>query len=146
MPDASGLSKVSALMTRISCRYNGNLNCSAEHGPSGVMLSTDAPPDHDGRGESFSPTDLLATALGTCVLTVIGITAKRRNWTVTNAEASVEKIMSQSGPRRIETLRAWITLPKELSEEQVQLFKRVVNDCPVKRNLEPSMTIDLIWC
>ena len=146
MPHAGGLSKVSALMTRISCSYNGNLNCSAEHGPSGVTLSTDAPPDHDGRGESFSPTDLLATALGTCVLTVIGITANRRNWTVTNAEASVEKIMSQSGPRRIETLRAWITLPKELSEEQVQLFKRVANDCPVKRNLEPSMTIDLIWC
>ena len=132
-------------MTRISCRYTGDLHCSAEHEPSGVSLSTDAPPDHDGRGESFSPTDLLATALGTCILTVMGITAKRRNWSVTDAEASVEKIMSQTGPRKIETLRVWITLPQGLSDEQIQLFRRVVNDCPVKRNLEPSMTIDLIW-
>jgi len=133
-------------MTRISCRYTGDLHCTAEHGPSRVVLHTDAPPDHDGRGESFSPTDLLATALATCVLTVMGITAKRRNWTVTDASASVEKIMSQTGPRKIETLRVWITLPPGLTEDQVQLFKRVVNDCPVKRNLEPSMTIDLIWC
>ena len=133
-------------MTRISCRYTGDLHCTAEHDPSRVALHTDAPPDHDGRGESFSPTDLLATALGTCVLTVMGIMAKRRNWTVTDAKASVEKIMSQTGPRKIETLRVWITLPPGLTEDQVQLFKRVVNDCPVKRNLEPSMTIDLIWC
>ena len=133
-------------MTRISCRYNGDLHCTAEHDPSRVALHTDAPPDHDGRGESFSPTDLLATALGTCVLTVMGIMAKHRNWTVTDAKASVEKIMSQTGPRKIETLRVWITLPPGLTEDQVQLFKRVVNDCPVKRNLEPSMTIDLIWC
>ena len=133
-------------MTRMSCRYTGDLHCTAEHDPSRVALHTDAPPDHDGRGESFSPTDLLATALGTCVLTVMGIMAKHRNWTVTDAKASVEKIMSQTGPRKIETLRVWITLPPGLTEDQVQLFKRVVNDCPVKRNLEPSMTIDLIWC
>jgi putative redox protein len=111
-----------------------------------VSLSTDAPPDHDGRGESFSPTDLLATALGTCILTVMGITAKRRNCSVIGAEASVEKIMTQTGPRKIETLRVWITLPQGLSKDQIQLFRRVANDCPVKRNLESSMTIDLIWC
>ncbi|AII49817.1 hypothetical protein KR52_11805 [Synechococcus sp. KORDI-52] len=133
-------------MTRISCRYEGDLHCSAEHGPSGVAVHTDAPPDHDGRGESFSPTDLLATALGTCILTVMGITAKRRNWSVTDATASVEKVMSQTGARRIDTLRVLITLPQGLSEDQVQLFKRVAYDCPVKRNLEPSMSIDLIWC
>jgi putative redox protein len=99
-------------MTRMSCRYTGDLHCSAEHGPSGESLSTDAPPDHDGRGESFSPTDLLATALGTWILTVMGITAKRRNWSVTGAEASVEKIMTQTGPRKIETLRVLSPCPK----------------------------------
>ena len=133
-------------MTRMSCRYTGDLHCSAEHGPSGVSLSTDAPPDHDGRGESFSPTDLLATALGTCILTVMGITAKRRNWSVTGAEASVEKIMTQTGARKIETLRVWVTLHQGLSQDQIQLFRRVANDCPVKRNLESPITIDLIWC
>ena len=96
-------------------------------------------------GRKFLPTDL-ATALGTCILTLMGITAKRRNWSVSGAEATVEKIMNQTGPRRIEILRVWITLPQGLSEKQLQLFRRVVNDCPVKRNLEPSMTIDLIWC
>ena len=63
-----------------------------------------------------------------------------------NPAESFAKIMSQTGPRKIETLRVWITLPPGLTEDQVQLFKRVVNNCPVKRNLEPSMTIDLIWC
>ena len=118
-----------------ACRWpdSGDLHCSGSA-------------EHDGRGESFSPTDFLATALGTCILTVMGLTAKRRNWYFTDAEASVEKIMSQTGPREVETLRVRITLPQGLSEEQIQLFKRVVNDCPVKRNLEPSMTIDLIWC
>jgi putative redox protein len=78
-------------MTRISCRYTGDLHCAAEHEPSGMTLSTDAPHDHDGRGETFSPTDLLATALGTCILTVMGITAKRRNWFVTDAEALLRR-------------------------------------------------------
>ena len=97
-------------------------------------------------GGSYSPTDLLATALGTCILTVMGITAKRRKWSVNGAEASVEKIMTQTGARKIETLRVWITLTQGLSEDQIQLFRRVSNDCPMKRNLESSMTINLIWC
>ena len=84
-------------MTHISCRYTGDLHCQALHGPSGVDIHTDAPTDHDGRGESFSPTDLLATALGTCILTVMGITAKRRNWTFNDAEASVEKNYEPKG-------------------------------------------------
>ena len=79
MSHARGLIDGRALMTRMSFRHTGDLRCSAEHGPSGVSLSTDAPPEHDGRGESFSPTDLLATALGTCIFTVMGIKAKRRN-------------------------------------------------------------------
>ena len=145
MPDASGLSKVSALMTRISCRYNGNLNCSAEHGPSGVMLSTDAPPDHDGRGESFSPTDLLASALGTCLLTVMGITAKRRGFELGDAKADVEKIMTTQPPRRIGTLRVILSLPPNLTQEQQKLLQRVAQDCPVKRNLDHSIQIELHW-
>ena len=109
-------------MTAIQCRYTGDLHCTAQHGPSGSVLNTDAPTDHDGLGESFSPTDLLATALGTCLLTIMGITA-----------------------RRIQRLEAQITLPVSLSQEQKALLKRVANDCPVKRNLDSSMTIDLIW-
>ena len=120
MSHAHGLIEGRRLMSRISCRYTGDLHCSAEHEPSGVSLSTDAPPDHDGRGESFSPTDLLATALGTCILTVMGITAKRRNWSVTDAEASVEKIMTQTGPRKIETCLLYTSpSPRDVEESRM---------------------------
>ena len=108
-------------------------------------MNTDAPTDHDGLGESFSPTDLLATALGTCLLTIMGITARRRGWDLADASVIVEKTMTSEGPRRIQRLEAQITLPVSLSLEQKALLKRVANDCPVKRNLDSSMTIDLIW-
>ena len=132
-------------MTAIQCRYTGDLHCTAQHGPSGSVLNTDAPTDHDGLGESFSPTDLLATALGTCLLTIMGITASRRGWDLADASVIVEKTMTSEGPRRIQRLEAQITLPVSLSQEQKALLKRVANDCPVKRNLDSSMTIDLIW-
>ena len=132
-------------MSRIQCTYTGDLRCEAQHELSGTRLQTDAPPDHDGLGTSFSPTDLVATALGTCILTVMGITARRRGWVLGTPQADVEKIMSNEGPRRIETLRVHLFLPEALSDDQKKLLKRVVNDCPVKRNLEPSITIDLIW-
>ena len=106
---------------------------------------TDAPTDHDGLGESFSPTDLLATALGTCILTIMGIAARRRGWDLVDANVSVEKTMTTEGPRRIESLQAQISLPVSLSQEQKAFLKRVANDCTVKRNLDPSITIDLIW-
>ena len=132
-------------MTAIHCEYNGNLHCTARHGPSGAVLETDAPTDHDGFGESFSPTDLVATALGTCVLTVMGITARRRGWALGEVKARVEKTMTTEGPRRIDSLQVRISLPVELSMEQKALLKRVANDCPVKRNLDSSVRIDLIW-
>lgn len=132
-------------MTAIQCRYTGALHCTAEHGPSGTILNTDAPTDHDGLGESFSPTDLLATALGTCILTIMGIAARRRGWDLVDANVVVEKIMTTEGPRRIESLQAQISLPTALLQEQKALLKRVANDCPVKRNLDPSISIELIW-
>ena len=88
-------------MTTIECRYTGDLHCEAVHAQSGKLLQTDAPTDHDGLGESFSPTDLLATSLGTCILTIMGITAKRRQWNISGATARVEKLMTQQGPRKI---------------------------------------------
>ena len=78
-------------MTKILCRYEGDLHCEAEHSCSGVKLHTYAPLDYDGLGETFSPTDLLATALGTCILTVRGITAKRCGWNLGEVKADVEK-------------------------------------------------------
>ena len=131
-------------MTKILCRYEGDLHCEAKHSFSGVKF-TDAPLDHDGLGETFSPTDLLATALGTCILTVMGITAKRRGWNLGEVKADVEKIMTVEGPRRIEALEVNLTMTDGLTDDQLCLLRKVVNTCPVKRNLEPSININLLW-
>ena len=84
-------------MTVIECSYTGQLHCDAKHVLSGTQLHTDAPTDHDGLGQSFSPTDLIATALGTCVLTIMGIAAKRQGWELGQASAIVEKNNDKRG-------------------------------------------------
>ena len=132
-------------MTTIECRYTGDLHCEAVHAQSGKLLQTDAPTDHDGLGESFSPTDLLATSLGTCILTIMGITAKRRQWNISGATARVEKLMTQQGPRKIDCLRVYMQLPDQCSNDQQHLLRRMAEDCPVKRNLENALRIELIW-
>jgi len=132
-------------MTTIECRYTGDLHCEAVHAQSGKLLQTDAPTDHDGLGESFSPTDLLATSLGTCILTIMGITAKRRQWNISGATARVEKLMTQQGPRKIDCLRVYLQLPDQCSDDQQRLLRRMADNCPVKRNLENALTIELIW-
>ena len=119
--------------------------CEAEHSCSGVKLHTYAPLDYDGLGETFSPTDLLATALATCILTVMGITAKRRGWNLGEVKADVEKIMTVEGPRRIEALEVNLTMPDGLTDDQLCFLRKVVNIGPVKRNLEPSININLLW-
>ncbi|QNJ20373.1 OsmC/Ohr family domain-containing protein [Synechococcus sp. A18-25c] len=132
-------------MATVSCRYTGNLHCEAIHTASGAQLSTDAPVDNQGLGEQFSPTDLLATALATCILTIMGITAKSRGWSIEGSRAEVEKRMTQDGPRRVESLTVHLTLPSELNSEQRLLLQRVAAQCPVKRSLDPQIEINLNW-
>jgi len=88
-------------MVNIQVEYQGDLHCKATHGPSGAELSTDAPKDNQGRGESFSPTDLVATALGACMLTIMGIAARTLNIEFAGATAAVEKEMTAAPPRTI---------------------------------------------
>ena len=92
------------MSVHIECQYQGDLHCSAVHGPSGTTLATDAPADNQGRAEAFSPTDLVATALGSCLLTIMGIYARPRNIRIEGARASVEKEMTATPPRRIAKL------------------------------------------
>ena len=132
-------------MSTVSCRYNGELRCEATHHGSAAVLMTDAPIDNAGKGEEFSPTDLLATALATCMLTIMGITARSRNWSIEGSTADVDKQMNQSGPRRVERLRVHLNLPEHLSEEQRTLLQRVAEQCPVKRSLDPLIQMELIW-
>lgn len=132
-------------MTSISCRYDGGLRCSANHGPSGSLLDTDAPLDNQGKGECFSPTDLLAASLATCILTIMGIVAERHGWPLEGAGARVEKTMTASGPRKVEQLEVWVTLPAALTDEQRQQLQRAAEACPVKRTLDGAVTMVMHW-
>src|SRR5438046_10336030 len=88
-------------MVNISIRYDGDLHCSARHGPSNSKLATDAPTDNKGKGEAFSPTDLVATAVGSCMSTTMGIKAEELGVDLRGMTVSVKKEMPKDGPRRI---------------------------------------------
>ena len=132
-------------MTTIDSRYDGALRCSASHGPSGSALETDAPTDNQGKGERFSPTDLVATALSTCILTIMGIVAARHGWDLQGATARVDKTMTAEAPRRIALLEVWITLPAGLSDQQRAVLQRAGETCPVKLSLEGAVPMQLHW-
>ncbi|MDH4405447.1 MAG: OsmC family protein [Cyanobium sp. D14.bin.5] len=132
-------------MTTIDSRYEGALRCHSSHGPSGCELETDAPTDNQGKGERFSPTDLVATALSTCILTILGIVAERHGWPLLGASARIKKTMTPEAPRRIALLEVWISLPAGLSEEQRAVLKRAGETCPVKLSLEGAVPMRLHW-
>jgi putative redox protein len=128
-------------VVEIQVRYEGELRCAATHGPSGTRLSTDAPVDNQGRGESFSPTDLVATALGTCMLTTMGIVAARHGWDLAGATATVEKGMVADPERRIGRLAVTIRVPGALDERAKKTLERTALTCPVHRSLSPAVEI-----
>ena len=117
----------------------------AKHTLSGSVIHTDAPKDHDGEGKDFAPTDLLASSLGTCVITIMGIEAKRRGWDLGEIKIDVYKTMTSNGPRKIKSLSLDIFMPSELDSKRYKILKRTAEDCPVKLNLEDSMDINLSW-
>ena len=104
-------------MVSIQLEYEGNLHCRAVHGRSKTVLTTDAPKDNQGRGESFSPTDLVATALGSCILTMMGMMARPLNVDLAGSTATVEKEMTSTPPRMIQRLATKIRVPLAVSDE-----------------------------
>ena len=130
-------------MVNIQIEYQGELHCKATHGPSGTELSTDAPKDNQGRGESFSPTDLLATALGTCMLTIMAIAARTLNIDVAGATASVEKEMTAAPPRRIQRLTVKIHVPNAPSPADREKLERAAHACPVHKSLHPDVQVPI---
>jgi putative redox protein len=132
-------------MTTMVCVYDGELRCTARHGGSASLLETDAPTDNQGKGERFSPTDLVATALATCILTVMGIVARCQGWSLEGASARVEKTMTASGVRKIALLEVWIALPAALSAEAIAALREAGEGCPVKRSLEGAVPMTLHW-
>jgi putative redox protein len=130
-------------MVNIQVEYQGELHCKATHGPSGAELNTDAPKDNQGRGESFSPTDLVATALGACMLTIMGIAARTQNIDISGATASVEKEMTATPPRRIERLTVKIHVPRSPSPADKEKLERAAHTCPVHKSLHPDVQIPI---
>jgi len=128
-------------MVSIDLEYQGDLHCGAVHGPSGTGLSTDAPKDNQGRGESFSPTDLVATALGTCMLTTMGILARTLNVDLAGAKATVEKEMASSPFRMVRQLTVKIRVPHAVSPENRTKLERAALTCPVAKSLNASVEI-----
>lgn len=134
-------------MVQINIAYKGNLRCEASHEPSGTTLLTDAPKDNQGLAASFSPTDLVATALGTCILTTMEIVARRMDIALDGATATVEKEMATQPSRKIGKLSVHLTIPVKVSDEARQKLEHAAHACPVHKSLHPDvqMPITFSW-
>jgi putative redox protein len=134
-------------MVRIEVTYQGGLRSIATHGPSQNKLTTDAPVDNHGKGESFSPTDLVATALGTCMLTVMGIYAERHGVDMSGASVTVDKEMTAVPVRRIAKLTSEIRMPLPADHPQREALERIALTCPVHQSLHPEVEkpVRFIW-
>jgi putative redox protein len=129
----------------INVVYEGGLHCNATHGPSKQELTTDAPLDNGGKGEAFSPTDLVATALGTCMGTVMGLVAKRNNLDIEGLKVLVLKEMVAEPVRRIGSLTTRLVFPagKALSPDDRAKLEAAAKACPVKQSLHPDVKVPL---
>ena len=127
-------------MTKMKTVYLGGLRTEAEHLQSGNKLITDAPLDNNGKGEFFSPTDLLATSLGSCMLTIMGISAPAYGYNLEGTVIETEKIMG-TNPRRVVELKLDITFPKDnnYTDQQKRVIEAAAKSCPVYNSLHPDI-------
>ena len=126
-------------METVRTQYIGGLRTKAHHVNSGNELITDAPLDNKGRGEAFSPTDLLATSLGSCALTIMGIAANEHGFNIDGTEVKITKIMT-SNPRRVGEVVVEFNFPQNNYSEKEKKFIRVAADsCPVNQSLHPGL-------
>lgn len=128
-------------MVSMSVVYQGQLHCEATHGPSGAKIATDAPKDNHGKGEAFSPTDLVASALGACMLTVMGIVAARHHIVLDGAKVELSKEMVTTGVRRIGRIPLTITMPAGIKAEQRSMLETAAHSCPVHKSLHPDIEV-----
>src|SRR5438045_2475 len=131
-------------MVEIQIQYDGNLRCTALHEQSGTKISTDAPKDNQGLGESFSPTDLVATALGSCMMTIMGIVAKRHQINLEGTKIKVLKEMTPP-PRRIGKLTVEFTMPRNIASEHRQLLENAAMTCPVHKSMHPDVQMPITF-
>jgi putative redox protein len=125
-----------------SITYQGNLRCEAVHLQSSSSIETDAPTDNRGKGERFSPTDLLCVSLATCMLTTMGIKAADMNVALTHSKADVTKHMAND-PRRVAKIEVTISLPENINEKERLILERTGNNCPVTKSVHPDIELVL---
>src|SRR5919109_2584933 len=126
-------------MVKVDIEYTGNLHCDAKHGPSNAKLSTDAPTDNKGKGEAFSPTDLVATALGTCMSTIMGMKAEELGLNLKGMRVEVKKEMSKDAPRRIVGLPSEVHIPLPADSPHREAIEQAALNCPVHKSLPPEI-------
>jgi len=134
-------------MVKITGDYQGDLHCTAVHAPSASALVTDAPKDNQGRGEAFSPTDLVATGFATCIATTMAIVARKHGVDLAGLRYEATKEMSADAPRRIARLTARFWLPPAARQVPAGILEKAANGCPVHQSLAPSVdkVVELIW-
>ena len=125
-------------------RYQGALRNDLEHLASGQIMQTDAPLDNNGLGQAFSPTDLLATSLASCALTVMGIRARQEGFDLEDCEATVDKLMA-SEPRRVAAVQVRIRLKANCSEKMQRILEGVGRNCPVAKSLDPQLEQSFVF-
>ncbi|MGZ3744618.1 MAG: OsmC family protein [Pseudobdellovibrionaceae bacterium] len=131
-------------MVKVNATYEGDKHCEIIHGPSLSKIATDAPKDNNGRGESFSPTDLLAAATGSCMLTIMAIMAEKDGIDIKGAYTTVEKEML-SNPRRVGKLTVNIFMPKRIEDPYRKKLENAAHTCPVKQSLSAEMEVPTLF-
>ena len=127
--------------------YNGGLRTTCTHLRSSSNFETDAPVDNNGKGERFSPTDLMATSLATCMITVMGIKARTMGFDLDDIKIDVEKIMKPD-PRRVAGINLTFHFPKKLEtidEKNKTILKHIGNTCPVMQSIHPDIVVHVDW-
>ncbi|HEY5122682.1 MAG TPA: OsmC family protein [Ignavibacteria bacterium] len=126
-------------MTTAETIYKGELRTIAKHIRSGIEIITDAPVDNHGKGEAFSPTDLVATALGSCMLTIMGLAAKTHNFNIDGTRLEITKVMAEN-PRRISEVVIDFTFPhKNYTKKEKQIIEHSARTCPVSQSLHTDL-------
>ena len=131
-------------MTTATISYKGQLRTTCTHVRSNTTITTDAPVDNHGKGEAFSPTDLLATSLVSCMITTMGIAAQKNNIPFEGADAEMEKIMA-SDPRRVSGIVITIKMPADLTAEHRKVLEAAAINCPVAKSLHPDVNQQLTF-
>ena len=125
-------------MTDIKIIYSGNLRTQATHIQSGNSIITDAPTDNNGKGEAFSPTDLFVSSLGSCMLTIMGISAQTHGFNINGSTIDINKIMGKS-PRRISEINITINIHGILSKKDKEILQKAARHCPVSKSINSNI-------